>query len=280
MLFQKKKNFYNKKGNIHIPNIFTPSEVEEMTTDLERLVQDWSITIPGWSGPWRLIYMTPEIEKKSKLTAMHDLQYYSTAWMKAVTNPKLVQAMSDLLGPNVELHHSTMHIKPPETGHPFPMHQDNAFYGHENDKYVDVLVHLDDTCHSNGEIRFLPESHKDGALTHIRKNDDGTDCTPHLPTNEYSLNETIPVPAKKGDVVCFNIFTIHGSHINTTSEPRRLVRVGYRDPDNKQLDGQSLNRPNIMVKGYRTKLEGKSAFSTEINESTNKEKSEEFKLLK
>lgn len=104
--------------------------------------------------------MDAETEKKSKLVAMHDLHFYSAAWCRAVTNPKLTEAMSDLLGPDVELHHSTMHVKPPETGHPFPMHQDWAFYQHRDGRYVDVLVHLDDTQHENGEIRFLDGSHK------------------------------------------------------------------------------------------------------------------------
>jgi hypothetical protein len=31
------------------------------------------------------------------------------------------------------------------------MHQDWAFYKHDDDRFVDVLVHLDDTCH--GERR-------------------------------------------------------------------------------------------------------------------------------
>jgi hypothetical protein len=181
---------------------------------------------------------------------MHDLQFYSAAWMRAVTHPGLVEAVSDLIGPNVELHHSTLHIKPPESGHPFPMHQDNPFYIHANGQYVDVLVHLDDTRHENGEIRFLAGSHKLGALPHIITNPDGTPCSPHLPPDQYQLETTIPVPAKRGDVVFFSIHTIHGSYINTTRQPRRLVRVGYRDPLNAQsglCDGASL-----IVRGYRS----------------------------
>jgi len=30
--------------------------------------------------------MDEETEKKSKLTAMHDLQFYSAAWLRGVTN--------------------------------------------------------------------------------------------------------------------------------------------------------------------------------------------------
>ncbi len=153
-----------------------------------------------------------------------------------------------------------MHIKPPQNGHPFPMHQDNPFYHHSNGRYVDTLVHLDDTCHANGEIRFLAGSHKAGALPHITQTETGP-CTPHLPTDVYKLEDTVPVPAKRGDVVLFSIHTIHGSYINTTKQPRRLVRVGYRDPQNIQLAGQSFERPGLMVQGYRDRREGQPLFN-------------------
>ena len=97
--------------------------------------------------------------------------------MRAVTKPNLVGAIADLIGPDVELHHSTMHIKPPQTGHPFPMHQDHPFYAHSDGRYVDTLVHLDDTNADNGEIRYLRGSHKNGALQHVTETDDGP-CSP------------------------------------------------------------------------------------------------------
>ena len=194
--------------------------------------------------------MDPETEKESKLTAMHDLHLYSTAWMRAVTNQRLAAAVGQLIGPDVELHHSTMHIKPPQTGHPFPMHQDHPFYAHQDERFIDVLVHLDDTCHENGEIRFLAGSHKLGALKHITETEDGP-CTPHLPTEAYRLEETVPMAAKRGDVVLFCYYTIHGSYINQTKRPRRMVRVGYRNPHNDQVYGQSMGRPGLIVAGYR-----------------------------
>ena len=168
-----KKNFW-EHGYLHVPEVFSEDEVLEMTKDLEWLMEDWAENSPGWSGPWRKELMDPETERKSTLTAMHDLQFYSKCWFEAVTNQKIVSIVSDLIGPEVELHHSTMHVKPPSTGHPFPMHQDWAFYMHKDSRYVDVLIHLDDTCHENGEIRFLKGSHKNGPLQHIVKNQDGS----------------------------------------------------------------------------------------------------------
>ncbi len=261
MLAQEQIDFFQENGFLRIPEVFTAAETATLSTEMDRLVEDWAFTSPGWSGPWRLAYMDPETEKKSKLTAMHDLHFYSDAWMRAVTQPKLTACVADLIGPRVELHHSTLHIKPPQTGHPFPMHQDNPFYRHENGRFVDVLVHLDDTSHENGEIRFLAGSHQQGYLEHITQLADGTACTPHLPTEQYSLEDTVPVPAQAGDVVVFSINTVHGSYINQTTRPRRLVRVGYRDPDNRQLAGQSVGRPGLMVQGYRMRREGMELFS-------------------
>ncbi|MDT4953660.1 MAG: phytanoyl-CoA hydroxylase [Acidobacteriota bacterium] len=261
-LSQAQVDFYNEHGYLRIPGVFTTAETDELQSELDRLIQEWAFTDKGWTGPWRQVYMDAETEEKSKLVAMHDLQLYSETWCRAITNSNLSVAMSDLLGPNVELHHSTLHVKPPETGHPFPMHQDWAFYHHENGQYIDALIHLSDTSDENGEIRFLDGSHKQGALEHITATPAGP-CTPHLPTDHYRLEDTIAVPARRGDVVCFNIHTIHGSSINQTKEARLIVRVGYRDPHNLQTFGQSLGRPGVMVRGYRTRLDGQPLLKQE-----------------
>ncbi len=73
------------------------------------------------------------------------------------------------------------------------------------------------------------------------------------------------MPAKAGDVVVFNILTIHGSHMNQTDEMRRLVRVGYKHPLNMQTRGQSAGRPNLMVKGQRPRRDGQVLYSTECH---------------
>lgn len=254
--------FYHEHGYLHIPQVFTPAEMDALDEELTVLIQNWAWKDKGWTGDWRREYMDEETEQLSQLIALHDLHFYSEAWTKAVTHPRLCDAMADLLGPNVELHHTTLHAKPPETGHPFPMHQDWAFYKHIDGRYVDVLVHLDDTNDANGCIRFLDGSHKLGALDHITRTSTGEPCTPYLPTDQYRLEDTVPVPAKRGDVVCFNIYTIHGSRVNTTRRIRRLVRVGYRDPENVQTWGQSRGRPSLMVRGMRPRIGDAKPFPT------------------
>lgn len=250
MLSRDQVELYREDGFLRIPQVFEAAELDAMRADLDELLQSWATTSSGWTGPWRQVYMSPDVEARSQLTVLHDLHFYSSAWMRAVTSPRLAEAMSDLLGPNVELHHTTLHLKPPETGMPFPMHQDSPFYRHERQAYVDAIVHLDDTTDANGCLRFLPGSHRDGHLDHITEVD-GNDVSPHLPTDDWRLEDTVPVPAQAGDVVAFSIYTVHGSKINTTDRWRRLVRLGYRDPENRQLTGQSVGRAGLMVAGVR-----------------------------
>ena len=251
MLSQEDVASYRDRGYLRIPGVFGAEEVEALRTDLDRLLQDWATTSAGWTGPWRQVYMSPDVEQRSMLTHLHDLHLYSAVWCRAVTNERLAGDMAALLGgPNVELHHTTLHLKPPETGMPFPLHQDSPFYRHEGPDYVDAIVHLDDTNDDNGCLRFVPGSHRNGHIDHIEEVD-GKAVSPHLPTDEWRLEGTEPVAASAGDVVAFSIYTVHGSRINRTDRWRRLVRVGYRDPLNRQLGGQSVGRAGPIVAGVR-----------------------------
>lgn len=260
MIPEEQVEFYKENGYLHVPGVFSSDETNELAEDLDRLIQEWSFEA-AWTGPWREAYLDPELAETIKLSALHDLQLYSAAWARAIVHPPLADVLVALLGPAVEFHHTTMHVKPLERGAPFPMHQDHPFYPHADDRYVDVLLHLDRTSDENGEIRFLAGSHKAGPLEHIVEDPRGQPCHPHLPTDRYRLEDTVAVPAAPGDLVCFNINTVHGSYMNRTDRPRRLVRMGYRHPDNRQLDGQSVGRPGVLVSGMRERLDGAAPLS-------------------
>jgi phytanoyl-CoA hydroxylase len=251
---------FHESGFLRVESVFSPEETDALANDVDELLGTWGFSA-RWTGDWRKALLDPAVEERSEIHTLHDLQLYSAAWYRGVAHERLVGAVAQLLDSAVEFHHTTTHVKPPEIGQPFPMHQDHPFYPHEDGRYVDVLFHLDDTSGDNGEIRFLEGSHKAGPLEHITKTADGP-CTPFLPLDRYRLEDTVPVPAKRGDIVCFSIFTVHGSYLNRTERPRRLVRAGYRDPRNRQLSGQSAGRPGLIVRGLRPRQEGQSPFPT------------------
>jgi ectoine hydroxylase-related dioxygenase (phytanoyl-CoA dioxygenase family) len=255
MLTQEQIDFFNENGFLKVEQVYSAEEIAKMREDLAYMMDKFAFWEAGWRGDWRNDdqYMQADEEAKAVLVHIHELHHFSTAWMHAVTNPKLADAASDLLGTeDVELHHSTLHAKAPEAGTPFPMHQDDPFYPHLTGQYVDALVHIDVADEKSGCLKFLPGSHKLGRLEHIR----GDEVEPHLPTDKYRITDAVSVPGNPGDVVFFSIFTIHGSALNRSGRWRRLVRIGLRDARNPQIGGAATGRPGMMVKGKRPVVEG------------------------
>ncbi len=242
--------FYNEHGYLRLRQVFTPQEIAELSEELDHIIQHFAMHGKGWRGPWRQQLMTAEEEAKSVLVAIHELQCYSQAWARAILNRRLTEAVADLIGPEVEFHHCTLHAKGPDYGAPFPMHQDHPFYPHADGRYVDAIIHVDPADEESGCLKFLDGSHKLGPLEHIREG------SPHLPQDRYRLEDAVSCPADSGDVVLFSIWTIHGSALNRRPRWRRVVRVGYRNPHNLQLGGQAMGRPGIMVHGVRPKIAG------------------------
>lgn len=251
-LSQEQISFFDENSFLRLEKVFTPEEVEELSAELDGVIENFGVTNQGWSGPWRKLYMKNDDEDaKAQLTHIHELHHFSPAWARAAMKPQLAEAIGDLIGPEVELHHSTLHAKTGGGGMPFPCHQDYPFYPHENGQYLDAILHIDGTDENNGCLRFLAGSHKLGPLEHITAN-----SSPHLPTDQYRLGDTVTCPADPGDVVLFSIHTVHGSSINHSPKIRRVVRLGYRNPHNRQTGGQAMGRPGIMVRGVRPVIEG------------------------
>ena len=51
MLSPEQVASYQERGYIHIPQVFTPAEVDALEADLEQLVREWATTSQGWTGP-------------------------------------------------------------------------------------------------------------------------------------------------------------------------------------------------------------------------------------
>ena len=98
MLTEEQVNSYRERGFLRIPEVFTQSETDELSEHLDWVINTWAIPDASWTGPWRKVYMDEKTERKSKLIALHDLQYYSAPWARAATKPSLCGAMADLIG--------------------------------------------------------------------------------------------------------------------------------------------------------------------------------------
>ena len=89
MLTHDQIAFFHEHGYLHLPAVFDAEETAQLREDLDWLIRVWANVGVGWTGPWRKQIMDLDTEAKSKLIAMHDLHFYTDAWMRAVTKPTI-----------------------------------------------------------------------------------------------------------------------------------------------------------------------------------------------
>ncbi|MDP6053822.1 MAG: phytanoyl-CoA dioxygenase family protein [Candidatus Latescibacteria bacterium] len=236
--------FYRENGYLLAKGVFNREEAavfrEETHTLSRRLmsVSDPSVRSEGWTSG-SLVTDLPR-----ELLHCHNVQFHSAVFSRLICDPRLTDRAADIIGANVQLHHTKMFIKPPERGAPFPMHQDYPYFPHENHTMIAATIHFDDAPIEKGCIRVVPGSFKNGPYEHIHEGGS------HLPVEEYPVAEATPCPAEAGDVLFFSYLTIHGSGLNTTNEPRTTLLVQMRDPSDRPLGLQHLSRgQGMMLRG-------------------------------
>ncbi len=161
--------------------------------------------------------------QKTVLQHCHDVQFHDATLARLLTDPKITQIAAQIIGPNVQLHHTKMFIKPPEKGSPFPMHQDAPYFPHENHSMIAAIVHFDDAPLEKGCVRVVPGTHK-SLLPH------SPDGGWHVDPEKYSVESATPCPAQAGDVLFFSYLTVHGSGVNSSDEARTTLLIQMRDP--------------------------------------------------
>ncbi|SFD80923.1 Ectoine hydroxylase-related dioxygenase, phytanoyl-CoA dioxygenase (PhyH) family [Paenibacillus catalpae] len=222
MINQADVDFYKENGYLLVRGVFSQQEVGEMRTALDGILNRAAQSKFDSNATWQGDYLPPDQLKKLVLKGFHDVQYQDAAFTRAAIHANMAAVLSQLIGPNVQLHHSKMLVKPPENGAAFPLHQDAPYFPHATHSMLAASVHLDDSDMENGCLCVIPGSHKNGMMPHVGRH--------YLDHREYPITMATPCPAQAGDVLFFNYLTIHGSDINRSTRNRRNVLFQYRDP--------------------------------------------------
>ncbi|WP_168122143.1 phytanoyl-CoA dioxygenase family protein [Paenibacillus sp. HB172176] len=242
MIAEKNVDFYKKNGYLLVRGVFNEEEVDAMREAVEGIIQRAALANQDQNHAWQGEFIPSQQLKKLVLKGFHDVHYHDAAFTRAVVHPNMVAVLRAVIGPNVQLHHSKMLVKPPENGAAFPMHQDYPYFPHEQHSMLAASVHLDDADMENGCLCVVPGSHKQGPLPHVGKH--------YLNHKEHPISSGTPCPARAGDVLFFNYLTIHGSEPNRSSRTRRNVLFQYRDAMDKPATREHFDwGMGLMVSG-------------------------------
>ncbi len=151
--------------------------------------------------------------------AFHDLAH----------DARLLDRIESLIGPNFNLQHSKLNMKPAKVGSVVDWHQDLAYFPHTNDDLVTALVYLDDATVENGCLQVLPRHHHhffdhtgpDGTFAGMISED--------LSGGRFGQPVSLAAPA--GSAILMHCITPHASLPNRSSRPRRTLIYEYRAAD-------------------------------------------------
>ncbi|TFE29447.1 phytanoyl-CoA dioxygenase family protein [Cohnella luojiensis] len=242
MIREEDVQFYKDKGYLLVKEVFNQDEVERMREAVEAIIRRAAIAKQDSNAAWQGDFLPAEQLKKLVLKGFHDVHYHDASFMRAAIHPNMASVLSRLIGPNVQLHHSKMLVKPPENGAAFPMHQDYPYFPHEKHTMLAASVHLDRADEENGCLRVIPGSHAQGSLPHVGSH--------YLNHKEYPISDGTICEAEAGDVLFFNYLTIHGSSSNCSERTRRNVLFQYKDPEDFPTENVHIDwGMGLMVSG-------------------------------
>jgi hypothetical protein len=197
--------------------VYSHDEILELERDFDRIVQQLLSTGEDLNARWAGPEMDRLDTQKLVVLHTHNVQQYSALWTRALMHSGFLGIATDILGPDVILHHTKLFQKPSEEGAPFPMHQDWNYFPSVNDSMIAAVTHVSEATDDMGCLRVYPGTHKLGRVG---------DTSGQFPSDflaKYPLEGATPLEAKPGDVLFFHYFTIHGSMPNRSPKTRKTV---------------------------------------------------------
>lgn len=222
--------------------------------------------VEGWRTPDGTLFIPapPHYPRDKQIMVLAVNYFTSAAFLHSALDPRTLEIVEAILGPNVELFgHGQVLYKEPVGGHPKHLHQDAAYFEHRHEGPVGVLNYAVDTDLTNGALHVVPGSHRWGTLHHI-------DTFSHLglDPNEWPWERSLPIIGQAGDSIFFHVRCIHGSKENFSGKPRPVFINRYRRADDYVLisattaqnraeaekrasEARKANQRGLMVRGFR-----------------------------
>jgi non-heme Fe2+,alpha-ketoglutarate-dependent halogenase len=142
-----------------------------------------------------------------------------------VTNPKLLDYIEDMIGPDIICWTSHAFCKTPHDPKRVPFHQDASYWPLSPTRTVTVWLAIDDADHENSCMQLIPYTHKMGALKYSKI--DPEIVFNHEIDNATAYGKPVDVVLKAGSFSLHADMTAHGSGPNRSNRRRCGFSIRY-----------------------------------------------------
>lgn len=163
---------------------------------------------------------------------------------RLVTHDALLDAVEDVLGSDILVDGTLVFYKPPQDSSYISWHQDSVYSGWHLTPSTSAWIALTASHPSNGCMRVIPGSHKQGVLDHANARDASNLLFRGERVHTVDESRAVDVVLQPGEMSFHHSNLIHGSNPNTSDEPRIGFIVRFVT---NQIQHQ--DRPLLRVRG-------------------------------
>ncbi len=158
----------------------------------------------------------------------HKVHLLFTWAAELVRHPRILDAVEDLIGPDILCWTTNFFIKEPRDPAFVSWHQDSTYWGLDPHDVVTGWVALSDAPVESGAMKFLPGSHAREQIPHRDTfHKDNLLTRGQEVAVEVDERQAIDVPLRAGEMSLHHIRLVHGSKPNTTGDRRIGLAIRY-----------------------------------------------------
>ena len=199
---------YEQNGFTCPVPVLTPEEVAEARSAIEAFEAKTGRTL--------------DYPEKSKSYLLFD-------WAdKLIRHPAILDAVEDLIGPDILVYHTTMWIKDPGTPQYIAWHQDGTYFYLDPPLHVTAWVALSDASVAAGCMHVLPGTHRLDWLEHADDtNPNNLILRGQAIYDRFDGETGVPMAVAAGEMSLHHTRLVHCSHPNNAADRRMGFGISY-----------------------------------------------------
>ena len=145
-----------------------------------------------------------------------------------VHHPEIVEAVADVIGPDILCWTTNFFIKEPSSAGFVSWHQDSTYWGLEPADVVTAWVAFTDATPQNGYMQYIPGTHTIDQLPHLDTfHRDNLLSRGQEIAVEVDRSKAVGIGLQAGEMSIHHIKLVHGSAANRTHDRRIGMSIRY-----------------------------------------------------
>lgn len=216
-LSREQIDFYNANGYVKNIRIFSEEEIAEHRRYFDRLLQK-QLRDGGDSYSLRRL-----------------VRYCQPVW-DIMTDPRILDCVEDILGPNIIAWGTQYFCKLPGDGKVVSWHQDASYWPLSPARTVTVWLAIDDADRANGCMQVVPGTHRLGHMEFDMSGVDENSVLPQKIKGIENYGDPVCFELKAGEISLHADMLVHGSEPNRSDRRRCGLTIRYAAAEVRSFD--------------------------------------------